>query len=293
MTAFYILVYLNQRYPNNLFQSFNKIEESNFNRSIDFDRVLKFTNKNVSIRLKNMNLKTLFDLVNSFNLHSVPHSARFTLVKWYTSRDFNLKLFINEIPTSNQVLEMQANRQRCVSLIYNKIDELIMAERDPLSFLLHDLVHAFKMFSNKCLLQSQVGFYKSILKLTKNTNFNDWLNNLRSNNKQFSENYDYLISDMNSHAKHLFFYFKTILINAIKDKYKIENGQMHGEATYEFNCIFEKILEIFEMSEVEKISARSILLNANETNTNIENNNTFNLFNFTVLNDFFNKVSNT
>ena len=285
MVAYYILVYLNQRYPNHLIQSFNKIEETTFNKSIEFEKVLRLKNENVISRLKKMNTNTLFDLVNNFNLHSVPHSARFTLVKWYTNANFNLKLFVNEIPTSNYVLEMQANRQRCVSLIFNKIDELIMDERDPLSFLLHDLVHAYKMFSNKVLFQSQVGFYKLILKLTKNVNFNSWLNDLKSKNKQFGENFDYLISDMNSHAKHLFFYFKTILIIAIKNEYKIETNQrINGAALDEFNRIFESVLEIFEMSETEKISARSILL---------DDNNSFNCFDFTLLNDFFNKISNT
>jgi len=285
--AFYILVYLNHRYPNNLFQSFNKIEESSITNSIDFNRVLKFSNKNVATRLKKFNINNLFELVNSFNLHSVPHSARFTLVKWYTNPDYNLKLFVNEIPTSNQVLEMQANKQRCVSLIFNKIDELIMNERDPLSFLLHDLVHAYKMFHNKCLLQSQVGFYRSILKLNQNANFKIWLDNLKSNNKEFAENFDYLISDMNSHAKHLFFYLKTILINAIKAEFKIDSSrEIDGMAFDEFNRIFENIMELFEMSESEKISSRSML-------TNLDDDNSFKSFNFILLNDFFNKIGDS
>jgi hypothetical protein len=185
------------------------------------------------------------------------------------------------------VLEMQANKQRCVSLIFNKIDELIMNERDPLSFLLHDLVHAYKMFHNKCLLQSQVGFYRSILKLNQNANFKIWLDNLKSNNKEFAENFDYLISDMNSHAKHLFFYFKTILINAIKAEFKIDSSrEIDGMAFDEFNRIFENIMELFEMSESEKISSRSML-------TNLDDDNSFKSFNFILLNDFFNKIGDS
>ena len=186
---------------------------------------------------------------------------------------------------------MQANKQRCVSLIFNKIDELIMNERDPLSFLLHDLVHAYKMFHSRCLLQSQVGFYRSILKLNKNSKFKIWLDNLKSNNKEFAESFDYLISDMNSHAKHLFFYFKTILINAIKAEFKIE--RIGGMAFDEFNRVFENIMELFEMSESEKISARSMLINDNETNLNLDDDNSFKSFNFTLLNDFFNKIGDS
>ena len=58
---------------------------------------------------------------------------------------------VDTIPTSFEVLEMQAADCRCASLITLKLDDLILDERDPLSFLLHDLVHAYKMFSDDTL----------------------------------------------------------------------------------------------------------------------------------------------
>lgn len=60
---------------------------------------------------------------------------------------------VDEIPTSLAVLEMQAAESRCATLITLKLDDLILGERDPLSFLLHDLVHAYKMFSDDALRQ--------------------------------------------------------------------------------------------------------------------------------------------
>jgi hypothetical protein len=54
----------------------------------------------------------------------------------------------------------------------------------------------------------------------------------------------------------------------------------------EFNRIFENIMELFEMSESEKISSRSIL-------TNLDDDNSFKSFNFILLNDFFNKIGDS
>ena len=63
---------------------------------------------------------------------------------------------VDRIPTSYDVLEMQAAASRCASLITLKLDDLILNERDPLSFLLHDLVHAYKMFSDEMLLKGRI-----------------------------------------------------------------------------------------------------------------------------------------
>ena len=62
---------------------------------------------------------------------------------------------VDKIPSSRDVLEMQSNETRCASLITLGIDDLILEERDPLSFLLHDLVHAYKMFCDQTLLKGK------------------------------------------------------------------------------------------------------------------------------------------
>ena len=74
----------------------------------------------------------------------------------YLSNQFAIVLMVDKIPSSRQVLAMQANASRCASLITLKLDGLVMEERDPLSFLLHDLVHAYKMFSDEMLLKGNI-----------------------------------------------------------------------------------------------------------------------------------------
>jgi hypothetical protein len=74
----------------------------------------------------------------------------------YLLNQFNIVLMVDKIPTSRDVLGMQAAASRCASLITLKLDELVLDERDPLSFLLHDLVHAYKMFSDTKLLEGNL-----------------------------------------------------------------------------------------------------------------------------------------
>lgn len=290
--SYYIIIYLNQRYPNQLFENQNPIIDltktkttSLIDNSAKIQNFIEFKNKNIQNRLNKLNIKTLFDLVNNFNLHSVPHSARFTLVNWYLNNQFKLVLFINEIPTSKDVLLMQTRGERCVSLIYDKLDGLIMGERDPLSFLLHDLVHAYKMFSNDYLLKSQIGFYRCMVKIINDKTGSKYLDELIENDHKFSEEFDYLISDMNSHAKHLFYYFKAILINGYKSKFKLESREVLNEESLDkFNEMFELFLDLFEMNDSEKDVARKALMQ-----NDLENNN--NNANSCCLNDFKNKNS--
>lgn len=120
--SYYILIYLNQRYPKNFLENWNPIVETSqkveSSKTLE-DLNLRFTNPNVIARMQEKNVVTLFDVVNNFNFHSVPYSARFSLVNWYMGGKFNLVLYTNKIPSSKQVLKLQAMSKRCISLISN------------------------------------------------------------------------------------------------------------------------------------------------------------------------------
>ena len=118
--SLFTLAYLNERYPNNFLECYNPIVvDSDISKSSKSlcDLPIKFKNQKVYSRLQSLNVRTLFDVVNSFNLHSVPYSARFTLANWYLPSRFDLVLFVDRIPSSKQVLKMQANSKRCVTII--------------------------------------------------------------------------------------------------------------------------------------------------------------------------------
>jgi hypothetical protein len=291
VVSLYLLIYLNKRYPNNFLESSNKIIDSNHSKFAktqsrsrrigDFN--IKWRNNKLAKRLNDH--LTLFEFVNSFNLHSVPQSARFSLASWYLEDNFKLVLFVNKIPTPREVLEMQANAQRCVTIIFDRLDRLVLGERDPLSFMLHDLVHAYKMFHNEYLLKGQIGFSKAISNLLNDVTGAKLINELNESNKDFAHQFDYLISDMNSHWKHLFHYFKATLINAFKAKYKLTTD-LSGQSLEHFERTFEAILDILKMNESEKNVAKSIL---NENSLFDQKN--FALDDFYLLENYFIKLS--
>lgn len=116
--SYFTLAYISQRYPANFLENVAPIiDEPNGVSSQPLDKLPFTFSQKVNTKFTNLKIKTLFDVVNNFNLHSVPYSARFTLVNWYLGGKFDLVLMIDRIPSSKQVLKMQANGKRCVSLI--------------------------------------------------------------------------------------------------------------------------------------------------------------------------------
>ncbi len=191
---------------------------------------------------------------------------------------------------------MQAEGKRCVSLISNNLESLVMNERDAFSFLLHDLVHAYKMFSNQILLNGQIGFCRAIMKILDNQQGEELINGLIKSDETFEEKFNYLISDMNSHTKHLFYYFKAILINAFKVKYKLKDEILNGKSLEEFQTTFDIFLNIWEMNEMEKSVARKMLMplhiNHNDFDFNEKiNSKGFNVIDFSLLDSYFMNLS--
>jgi hypothetical protein len=279
VVSLYILIYLNKRHPTKFLEGINEIvgnEEMKecYIDSKNFDNFINITSNNIKQRLLDSKTFTVFDLINKFNLHGIPKASRIALVKWYLNIYDIVPML--EVATAEQVIELQANKKRCVTLQAKDLDKLIENHRDALSFVIHDLQHAFKMFDNQVLLKGQVAFSILMLKIVKC----DLIRNLLSSDQEFSESFNYLVSDMNSHTKHLFFHFKACLINAFKRIYKLnENEHLNGESLEDFNKNFENILDLFEMNEIEKESARCVL----HTNQNDQ----FNSFDFNILNNFF------
>lgn len=282
VTTLYIIFYLHKRYSHKFLENYKplhtlKTSISSRNLSDFFHEDLQ-NDKKLLYKLNKTNTFSIFDLINNFNLHNIPLSARTALVKWYTGKYDIVPLLT--VATVTEVIHLQANRKRCVTLAVKNLDELIEGSRDALSFVIHDLVHAYKMFEDEILFKGQVAF--SIL-MNKVINL-DIIREFLHNDNDFKENFYYLVADMNSHTKHMFFHFKTCLINAFKARYglhstiKLDTNQVAFE---DFNRNFELILNLFDMNEFEKESARSML----ESSSNF--NDQFNSFDFTVLNNFF------
>lgn len=140
----------------------------------------------------------LFDLLNRFTLRGVRSHARLALLHWRHSK-WPLVL-TTQVPSAKEMLELQAKGARYVSLLF-AAEELARAQydhRDALSFLLHDLAHAFHFFSQPENCRGQVRIYRDLLQACEQNLFSEFSSDLI-----WQKRFDYLISDINSHPAHI------------------------------------------------------------------------------------------
>lgn len=125
---------------------------------------------------------------------SLPDAALIVLEKWQRN-EISLQLLFH-VPTSIEVLRAQARGERCVSALISREEILEFEEdgRDFLSFLIHDLVHAQHFFADPESSQRQIKFAREMLPLVEAGVFL---------NTSLQAEFEYLISDMNSHVVHL------------------------------------------------------------------------------------------
>lgn len=141
---------------------------------------------------------SVLDFLSTVKIKPIPEAAMSGLFHFFTG-DYKLEVLSYE-PNPNEVLEYQIQNKRILTFDDDTttwIDKKY-GERDVLSFILHDLIHAEHFLGDPQKRQSQIGFYK-FTKLILDNNLVDQFLLSTEFNKQFC----YLISDMNSHVVHL------------------------------------------------------------------------------------------
>lgn len=103
-------------------------------------------------------------------------------------------------PTPEQLLEKQSQGKRCVTLF---LDETTWRgpwplQKDPFDFFLHDLIHADRFFSHPDTHRGQVRFFRSLWDNRDNS-----LIRSLAQDPHFRDQWNYLLSDMNTHPEHL------------------------------------------------------------------------------------------
>ncbi len=155
------------------------------------------------------------NFVGNFQARLLPQRLKFlsthvnqVLDRWY-HREISLVLTFTK-PTPLQVLEFQSRGQRVVSLLLQQ-DEILDFEdhgRDFVSFLIHDLVHASHFFTkDSAEFQRQVVFSNWMKALI----LNGTGEKIISQSPRAQEQFEYLISDMNTHTWHLVKTLKSLL----------------------------------------------------------------------------------
>lgn len=110
-------------------------------------------------------------------------------------------------PTPRELLQIQCEGRRIITFKndYRAWPNQKFGHRDPLSFWLHDCIHAEHFFSQPENFVSQLGFYKFVADAYKAECWPKLVDH-----PAFEGDFSYLISDMNSHPLHLFKTLKAI-----------------------------------------------------------------------------------
>ena len=258
-TTLYLLLFLRIKHPENWMQKNSKnliTPGLKIDADEDLMRLIPETfalNEWEKEKLKGLGASGLF---MNFNLKAIPESINRTMLQWI-SGNWNIEM-LHHIPNSRELLRLQVKNTRCITVIIDpkKIDSLVLNTRDPLSFVLHDLMHADQFFSQKESLKGQLGFYKLINDIYEKSE----LRYLLKNNIEFKKEFEYIASDMNAYVIHLFKCLKSSV-----------------ERTEQKEIFFDLILSWWNMSDEEKKSSR--MLNTPSFNQNDEN----------ILKNFFEK----
>jgi hypothetical protein len=141
---------------------------------------------------------SVLDFLSIVKIKPIPEAALSGLFHFFTD-DYQLEVLSYE-PNPTEVLDYQIQNKRILTFD-NETTKWVhkkYGERDVLSFILHDLIHAEHFLGDSQKRQSQIGFYKFTKLILDNNLLHEFLFSAEFN-KQFS----YLISDMNSHLIHL------------------------------------------------------------------------------------------
>jgi hypothetical protein len=109
-------------------------------------------------------------------------------------------------PAPEELLKIQCDGKRVITFDsdFTKWPTQMFGHRDPLSFWLHDCIHAEHFFSKPDQFISQLGFYKFIARAIRQKSWGQTFSH------EFQSDFSYLIADMNSHPLHLFKTLKAV-----------------------------------------------------------------------------------
>lgn len=234
----YVILFLRLKHPKNWLQRKSHLITPSFSRKIEDLIPSEFAlNEWEKNKLSGV---TFDDLFLNFNLKGIPLATNTTMLKW--SQDLWPICLLHHIPSPRELLKMQANGSRCITLIVNpdEITKMVLQSRDPLSFVIHDLDHANNFFSNANTHLGQIGFLQLVDAIYDLPELNK---NLKENS-HFKEEINYVASDMNAYVIHMFKCFKS----AIDRQDQITNQSLFGQVIKWWNMPPEVSLAAYKLS---------------------------------------------
>ncbi len=198
-----VLLFLRVRHPKNWLQKKSSLSaDSASGLLLDYIPATFALNEWEKEKLSGISFEELF---LNFNLKGIPLSVNRTMINWIRC-NWKIKL-LTHIPSPRELLNLQVENSRCITLINNpaELNTLVLSARDPLSFVLHDLMHADQFFNQHESLKGQLGFYGKVQQIYDQ----EILKQSLKRDKQFRKEFEYVVSDMNAYVIHLFKCFKS------------------------------------------------------------------------------------
>lgn len=157
---------------------------------------------------------SFLEVILQHSFRSIPYSVQRSLTYWGLQK-YPL-ILLHRIPSPEEVLDLQCQGQRVVSLLDepHHFTGFVENDRDTLGFLVHDLIHADHFFFDPENAKNQIYFCRLLKNLLAVPEFK----NLVDHNREFEKDFHYLASDMNSVTLHLFKSLKAILLKAYKNE---------------------------------------------------------------------------
>ncbi len=207
LVALYVILYLSTRFPGTWLGA--KRPEMNIAHDMHFP--VKSIPLSFEENIKKRLPETLGELFSGFALRSTPETVNRSLLSW-SAKTYPLILMFH-IPQPSEVLAQQKMGKRCVTIVTKDLNKYVLGERDPLSFTMHDLIHADHFYHDNICYEGQLSLYWFLDHCLSEGYFDELMTNA-----DFKWELEYLISDMNAYAIHSLKCLKAALIHYHPDK---------------------------------------------------------------------------
>ena len=162
-----------------------------------------------------------------------------------------------KIPPPDEVLRMQAAGVRPVTVIadYSRAVRPVLAKADGFAFMIHDLEHAYKFFHDPWLNTAQQRFFERILGAIEVGLFEPY-----RADPVFARQFDYLISDMNTHPVHSLRYLGAVLVECLlRREGKGPKAALSPVSENEMACLLRELGTCWEFPKTALIAFQRLL----------------------------------
>lgn len=230
-TSLVLFILGGQRFKNRNWIQFEKLSSSHFASSETEPLIFVHAKSNSEIEyfLKSQLRPQCYHEFYSFYFKKMPSEQPFwksaTSQRWkaisknsllslqrWSEGDYKLVLK-SHIPDSFEMALLQAQGKRAITVFEKAADleKTYEHSRDAYLFIAHDLEHAAHFFSENTSHHLQKNFIELVRKtFLEEPFFSQWIS------PHFKKDFDYLISDMNSHPWHMYLSLQQILLNSHK-----------------------------------------------------------------------------